>query len=177
MRSAVDAQGALLPVLRQGAVRLVLPLADDEQPWRGNPAQWVLFEGGTAYVLPPRMDLTDLFPGLDDSSLIFGKGMDDNVRLGHVGMVEPQQVLERLAPAALLPQTACFQNGICLKAVSYHRQQLAPGEPFALDLHWTVQNPVADDFIMFVHLLDGDGQSVAGVNAYPLEHAYRTYEC
>ncbi len=35
---------------------------------------------------------------------------------------------------------------------------------------------MADDFIMFVHLLDGDGQSVAGVNAYPLEHAYRTYE-
>ena len=176
VRSAVDAQGALLPVLRQGAVRLVLPLADDEQPWRGNPAQWVLFEGATAYILPPRMDLTGLFPGLDDSSLIFGKGMDDNVRLGHVGMVEPQQVLKRLAPAALLPQAACFQNGICLKAVSYHRQQLAPGEPFALDLHWTVQNPVADDFIMFVHLLDGDGQSVAGVNAYPLEHAYRTYE-
>ncbi len=85
--------------------------------------------------------------------------------------------LHRTAPAALLPQAACFQTGICLKAVSYHRQQLAPGEPFALDLHWTVQNPVADDFIMVVHLLDGDGQSVAGVNAYPLEHAYRTYEC
>ena len=29
---------------------------------------------------------------------------------------------------------------------------------------------------MFVHLLDRDGKSVAGVNAYPLEHAYRTYE-
>lgn len=29
---------------------------------------------------------------------------------------------------------------------------------------------------MFVHLLDGDGQSVAGANAYPLEPIYRTYE-
>ncbi len=45
--------------------------------------------------------------------------------------------MQRLAPAALLPQAACFQNGICLYAVSYDRQQLAPGEPFALDLHWT----------------------------------------
>ncbi len=63
----------------------------------------------------------------------------------------------------LLVKLKC--NGICPKAVSYHRQQLAPGEPFALDLHWTVQHPVADDFIMFAHLLDGDGQSVAGVNA------------
>lgn len=72
VRSAVDAQGTLLPVLRRGAVRLVLPLADDGQPWLGNPAQWVLFEGGTAYILPPRMDLTDLFPVLDDGSLIFG---------------------------------------------------------------------------------------------------------
>ena len=35
---------------------------------------------------------------------------------------------------------------------------------------------MADDFIMFVHLLDGVGQSVAGVNSYPLELAYRTYE-
>ncbi len=39
------------------------------------------------------MDLTDLFPGLYNGSLIFGKGMADNVRLGHVGVVEPQQVL------------------------------------------------------------------------------------
>ena len=101
------------------------------------------------------MDLTDWFPGLDDSSLSFGKGMDDNVRLGHGGGVDPQPVLQRLAPAGLLPQVICFQNGICLKAVSYHRQALALGEPFALDLHWKVQYPVADDFIMFVHLLDG----------------------
>ena len=176
VRSAVDADGALLPVLRQGAVRLVLPLEDDEQPWRGNPAQWVLFEGDTAYILPPRMDLTALFPVLDEGSLIFGKGMDDNVRLGHVGRIDPQQLLQRLAPAALLPQSACFQNGICLKAVSYSRALLAPGAPFEVNLHWTVQHPVVDDFIMFVHLLDRAGQSVAGVNAYPLEHAYRTYE-
>lgn len=176
VRSAVDAQGGLLPVLRQGVVTLVLPLEDDEQPWRGNPLQWVLFEGGTAYILPPRMDLTDLFPGLDGSSLIFGKGIDDNVQLGHVGRVDPQQVLQRLAPAALLPQAACFSNGICLKAVSYHRPLLEPGAPFAVDLHWTVEHPLADDFIVFVHLLDRDGKAVAGVNAYPLEHAYRTYE-
>ncbi len=129
VRSAVDADGALLPVLRQGAVRLVLPLEDDEQPWRGNPAQWVLFEGATAYILPPRMDLTALFPVLDDSSLIFGKGIDDNVRLGHVGRIDAQQLLQRLAPAALLRQSACFQNGICLKAVSYSRALLAPGTP------------------------------------------------
>ena len=28
---------------------------------------------------------------------------------------------------------------------------------------------------MFVHFLDRAGQSVAGVNVYPLEHAYHTY--
>ena len=98
------------------------------------------------------------------------------MRLGHVGRIDPQQLLQRLAAAALLPQSACFQNGICLKAVSYSRALLAPGTPFEVNMHWTVQHPVADDFIMFVHLLDRAGQSVAGVNAYPLEHAYRTYE-
>ncbi len=176
VRSAVDAQGALLPVLRQGRATLVLPLADDGQPWRGNPAQWVLFEGGAAYVLPPRMDLTALFPVLDEASVIFGKGIDDNVRLGHIASVDARQVMQQLVPAAAFPQAACFNNGICLKAVGYSRATLVAGESFEVDLHWTVQHAVTDDYIMFVHLLDHTGQAVAGVNAYPLEHAYRTYE-
>ena len=71
---------------------------------------------------------------------------------------------------------ACFSNGICLKAVSYHRPLLGPGATFAVDLHWTVEHTLEDDLITFVHLLDRDGKAVAGVNAYPLEHAYRTYE-
>ncbi|RLT50690.1 MAG: hypothetical protein DWI67_09060, partial [Chloroflexi bacterium] len=176
VRSAVDAQGALLPVLRQGRATLVLPLADDGQPWRGNPTQWVLFEGGAAYVLPPRMDLTVLFPVLDEASVIFGKGIDDNVRLGHIASVDARQVMQQLVPAAAFPQAACFNNGICLKAVGYSRATLVAGESFEVDLHWTVQHAVTDDYIMFVHLLDHTGQAVAGVNAYPLEHAYRTYE-
>lgn len=176
VRSAVDAQGALLPVLRRGRATLVLPLADDGQPWRGNPTQWVLFEGRAAYVLPPRMDLTALFPVLDEASVIFGKGIDDNVRLGHIASVDARQVMQQLVPAAAFPQAACFNNGICLKAVGYSRATLVAGEPFEVDLHWTVQHAVTDDYIMFVHLLDHTGQAVAGVNAYPLEHAYRTYE-
>ena len=176
VRSAVDAQGALLPVLRQGRATLVLPLADDGQPWRGNPTQWVLFEGDAAYVLPPRMDLTVLFPVLDDASVIFGKGIDDNVRLGHIVSVDARQVVKQLVPAAAFPQAACFNNGICLKAVGYSRATLVAGESFEVDLHWTVQHALTDDYIMFVHLLDHTGQAVAGVNAYPLEHAYRTYE-
>lgn len=176
VRSAVDAQGALLPVLRLGRATLVLPLADDGQPWRGHPAQWVLFEGDTAYVLPPRMDLTALFPVLDEASVIFGKGIDDNVRLGHIASVDARQVMQQLVPSAAFPQLACFNNGICLKAVGYSRATLVAGESFEVDLHWTVQHAVTDDYIMFVHLLDHTGQAVAGVNAYPLEHAYRTYE-
>ena len=40
------------------------------------------------------------------------KGIDDNVQLGHVGRVDPQQVLQRLAPAALVQ---VFRTGaICV---------------------------------------------------------------
>ena len=60
--------------------------------------------------------------------------------------------------------------------MGYSRATLVPSESFEVDLQWTVQHAVTDDNIMFVHLLDHKGQAVAGVNAYPLEHAYRTYE-
>ena len=60
--------------------------------------------------------------------------------------------------------------------MGYSRATLVPSESFEVDLQWTVQLAVTDDNIMFVHLLDHKGQAVAGVNAYPLEHAYRTYE-
>ena len=110
------------------------------------------------------------------TSVISGNGIDDNVRLGHIASVDARQVMQQLVPAAAFPQAACFNNGICLKAVGYSRATLVAGESFEVDLHWTVQHAVNDDYIMFVHLLDHTGQAVAGVNAYPLEHAYRTYE-
>ena len=106
------------------------------------------------------------------TSVIFGYGIDDNVRLGHIASVGARQ----LVPAAAYPQAACFNNGICLKAVWYSLVTLVAGESFEVDLHSTVQHAVTDEYIMLVHLLDHTGQAVAGVNAYPLEHAYRTYE-
>ena len=121
------------------------------------------------------MDLKALFPVIDEVSVIFGKGNDDNVRLGHFVSVDARQVMQQFAPAAAYPQAACFENGICLKAVGYSRATLVPGESFEVDLHWTVQHAVTDDQSRFVHLLGPTGQAVAGVNAYPLEHAYRTY--
>ena len=60
--------------------------------------------------------------------------------------------------------------------MGYSRATLVPGESFEVDLHWTLQHAVTDDNIMLVHLLDHTGQAVAGVYAYTLEHAYRTYE-
>ena len=106
------------------------------------------------------------------TSVIFGYGIDDNVRLGHIASVGARQ----LVPAAAYLQAACFNNGICLKAVWYSLVTLVAGESFEVDLHSTVQHAVTDEYIMLVHLLDHTGQAVAGVNAYPLEHAYRTYE-
>jgi len=120
--------------------------------------------------------LLSLVRPLHVTSVMFGNGIYDHVRLGHVVSVDARQVMEQLVPAAAFPQAACFNNGICLKAVGYSRATLVAGETFEVDLHWTVQYAVSDDYIMFVHLLGHTGQAVSGVNAYPFEHAYRTYE-
>jgi len=102
------------------------------------------------------------------TSVNFGYGIDDNVRLGHIASVGARQVMQQLVPAAAYLQAACLNNGICLKAVWYRLVTLVAGQSFEVDLHSTVQHVVTDDYTMFVHLLNRTDQAVDGVNAYHL---------
>jgi hypothetical protein len=70
----------------------------------------------------------------------------------------------------------CFEKGMCLVGASYDDRALSPGGLLNVQLHWQIHKPVGDDYVMFVHLLDRDGNAIAGVNEFPFFHGYRTYE-
>ncbi len=93
------------------------------------------------------------------TSVIFGYGIDDNVRLGHIASVDARQVMQQLLPATAFPQAACFNNGICLKAVGHSRATLVPGKSFEVDLHWAVQHALTDDYIYVCVLIGPQGPS------------------
>jgi len=51
---------------------------------------------------------------------------------------------------------------------------LTPGEEFDVALYWEAQRPPEDDYVFFVHLVDGEGQVVAGHDGPPLGGRYPT---
>ncbi len=87
------------------------------------------------------------------TSVIFGNGIEDNVRLVHVVSVHARQVMQQFGSAAAFPQAACFNNGICLQAVGYSRVTLVPGKSFEVDLHGALQLVLTDDSIRFRYLM------------------------
>lgn len=179
VRSALDADGSLLPILRgDDPVRLFLPRGDADELWNGDATQWALFEGNTVYILPPLPAdaLTRYFPAQDDSTVIFGKGMDEQVRLGHWADILPNQIPLEARYTPDYPAHICFRVGMCLDGVSYNSRLLAPGGQLRVDLFWSSSGRIKEDYILFLHLLDRSGNAIAGGNEYPLDHGYRTYE-
>lgn len=176
IRSALDNSGRLLPVLQHGA-KIFLPNDDSGDPWRGDPAQqWVLFEGDTAYILPPISNIASFLPALDDSTLVYGSGVESIVQIGHISEVAPRQLslAEEYQPE--FGEHVCFKNGLCLVGVSYNQRSLEPGGRLRVSLYWRAMAKAKEDYILYVHLLDRDGNAIAKVDGYPLSEGYRTYE-
>ncbi len=175
IRSALDASGHWLPHLNQ-PVTLLLPNEDDNALWQGDPqAQWALFEGDTVYILPPLAEINSLLPALDDSTLMYDLGQFDFVQVGHARQIAATDLpVESLTPD--YPLDTCFEPGMCLIGASYNDPHLQAGNSLRVNLFWQTRKPVGDDYVMFVHLLDKDGNAIAGKDEYPLSHGYRTYE-
>jgi hypothetical protein len=51
---------------------------------------------------------------------------------------------------------------------------LSPGAEFDVVLYWEALRPPEDDYVVFVHLLDADGQLVASHDGPPLDGRYPT---
>ena len=86
----------------------------------------------------------------------------DKIRLGYV-VVPWQGEMDRARPVR-----ANFGDQISLlgfEAVD----SLSPGDEFDVALYWEALRPPEDDYVLFVHLVDGAGQVVASHDGPPLE--------
>lgn len=71
------------------------------------------------------------------------------------------------------PVDARFGEQIKLTALDAP-DSLAPGAEFDVTLYWEAQHPPDNDYVVFVHLLDAEGQIAAGHDGPPLEGRYPT---
>lgn len=177
LRSALSRTGELLPELRgDGPVTVLLPNRTDSEAWSGDATQWVLFKGNAAYVLPPLPGFSPLLPPLDESTLLYGSGVEEIVVLGHARRVMLDQLHLGDVYRPEFSGDVCFQPGLCLTGASYSNRLLQAGQSLRVNLFWTAVRRIRQDYIVFVHLLDPGGSSIAGVDRFPLSHGYRTYE-
>jgi hypothetical protein len=75
------------------------------------------------------------------------------------------------------PATAldvAFARGITLAGYDLVPQPVAPGNPAHLTLYWQAGDSPSQDYTVFVHLLDGESQRVAGADAPPVAGFYPT---
>jgi hypothetical protein len=77
-----------------------------------------------------------------------------------------------LAQATLVE--ANWQNGIILRGYSISPTELKPGETISVSLFWETTRPIAENYVVFVHLLDKMGQIEAQSDSLPRAGAYPT---
>jgi hypothetical protein len=91
----------------------------------------------------------------------------DRITLGYV-VVPWQGSLDTAKPVS-----ANFGDQVSLLSLE-SPDSLSPGAEFDLVLYWEALRPPQDDYVVFVHLLDGNGQLVASHDGPPLDGRYPT---
>ena len=91
----------------------------------------------------------------------------DKITLGYV-VVPWQGEMDGAKPAR-----ANFGDQISLLGFE-SADSLPAGDEFDVVLYWEAQRSPEDDYVLFVHLVDGEGQVVAGHDGPPLDGRYPT---
>jgi hypothetical protein len=78
------------------------------------------------------------------------------------------------APVDFEPVTARWQNGITLLGYTLTPDQPRAGEPLDVSLYWQTGQPIPEDYVVFVHLVNDEGQLQAQSDAIPRLGAYPT---
>ncbi len=73
---------------------------------------------------------------------------------------------------SVTPAAAAWQSGLALKGYTLSPQPAQPGQPLVVSLFWQADRPVAETYIVFVHLLDKTGQLKAQNDDLPRSGAY-----
>jgi hypothetical protein len=93
-----------------------------------------------------------------------GSGLGDAYTLGMVNL-EPAGGGE---PGLPNPLEQIFENKIRLAGYEYSQQLLAPGEPLTITLYWEALQPIDEDYLVQLRLLDDSGSVVANLEERPL---------
>jgi hypothetical protein len=75
-------------------------------------------------------------------------------------------------PVRNLDLAAQFDGGIWLDQVVFYDWPALSGQPLRLETRWRATGPVAANYTLFLHLLDHNGQLVAGLDGVPV-NGYR----
>jgi len=60
-----------------------------------------------------------------------------------------------------------FERGISLRGYDLPRRILSPGDALALTLHWQTNRPLQNNYTVFVHLLNRQGERIAQRDSWP----------
>jgi len=96
----------------------------------------------------------------------------DRIVLGHVVVPWRDEAQQAVVDAAK-PAGADFGNQIHLLGFDA-ADTLLPGAPYDVRLYWEARQPPEGDYVVFVHLLDANGQKVASHDAPPVNGRYPT---
>lgn len=81
-----------------------------------------------------------------------------------------------LSDPARRPMSARLGDSITLEAYTVSREEVQAGEALTTTLFWRCKGEVREDYHVFVHLVDNDGQMVGQNDGLPLLGAYPTSE-
>ena len=70
--------------------------------------------------------------------------------------------------------TYTFEAGIALTGYDIAAEHVHPGDTVRLQLYWQAEGPAPEDYVVFVHLLDGEGRLVAQQDNPPVRGARPT---
>lgn len=79
---------------------------------------------------------------------------------------EPKGVTSPVSRESVLASAVQMEDSMSLQA-AFVPAELSEGDTLPVDLFWQFANPVAESDVRFVHVLDADGQQVAGFDAAP----------
>ncbi len=167
------------PVLFQTIVRLISPMDNStmrewsfEIPQEISPSVWQAND-----VIIEQFDL-DMPPDLEPGAYQFNISLigADESELWPISLDNDINRLDRIAVGGLIvplpsepenyqPLKTIFADKISLSGFSIHEQ--VPGIPLQVDLFWEALEQIDEDYTIFVHLLNADGQLIASHDNQP----------
>ncbi len=117
----------------------------------------------------PTPTLLRLEVGLYDYATLVPYPRQDTAVSGPLPGLVSLRVLPETDPVFRIAYPTAFTFGDRIRLLGFDLSSTAvrAGEPFALDLYWQALGPVAEDWQVFIHVLDGDGRRVMGHDGPP----------